>query len=66
MSDKLVFKRPKPIRSAKSGKGEVIRITDGAYEILASFSAELGKTISYIASRMIEYAAENTIIEDEE
>ena len=66
MSDKLIFKRPKPVKSSKSGKGEVIRITDDAYEILASFSAELNKTIGYLASRMIEYAAEHVVIEDEE
>lgn len=65
MDDKLIFKRPKPGKLRKTGKGEVIRITDGAYAILAGYSAELGKTIGYLASHMIEWAAERVVIEDE-
>ena len=64
--DKLVFKRPKPKESKKTGRGEVIRITDDAYEILAGYSAELGKSIGYLASCMIEYASRHTVIENED
>lgn len=63
--DKFVLKRPKPRTKNGNGKGEVIRITDDAYAILAGFSAESGKSIGFIASSMIQFAAERTVIEDE-
>ncbi len=66
MDDKLIFKRPKPKKPRGTGRGEVIRITDDAYAILTGYSAELGKTIGYLASHMIEWAAERVVIEDDE
>lgn len=65
MMDKLVIKRPKPKTSRKTGRGEVIRITDEAYEILSGLSAESGKTVSFLASNMIQFASEHVVIEDE-
>lgn len=62
--DKLIFKRPKKRTSGKHGT--VVRIGGDAYEIVADISAETGKSVSYIASRMIEFAAEHTRVEDEE
>lgn len=63
--DKLVFNRPKPKESRRTGKGEVIRITDDAYEILSGISAETGKAIGFIASEMIKFSEKYTFIEDE-
>lgn len=62
--EKLVFKRPRRGSSDKSST--VIRIGGEAYEIIAGLSAETGKSVSYIASRMIEFAAEHTTVEDDE
>lgn len=61
--DKLVLRKPK-LRN--TGRGEVIRITDDAYAILAGFSAETGRSISFIASKMVEFAAEHTVVEEDE
>ena len=62
--EKLIFKRPKKKVSKKNGA--VVRISGEAYEIAAGLSAETGKSVSYIASRMIEFAAEHTRVEDDE
>lgn len=62
--EKLIFKRPKKNPTDKNST--VIRIGGEAYEIIAGLSAETGKSASYIASRMIEFAAEHTTVEDDE
>lgn len=64
-AENFILKRPKP-RIKNGGKGEVIRITDEAYAILAGFSAESGKSMNFIASEMIKFASERTVIEDED
>lgn len=61
--EKYVLKRSKPRRN---GRGEVIRITDAAYEVLSGLSAESGKSISFIASDMICFLSDRTVIEDED
>lgn len=62
--EQLVFKRPRKNSSDKNST--VIRIGETAYEIIAGLSAETGKSVSYIASRMIEFAAEHTTVKDDE
>lgn len=65
MNENFILKRPKPcIRSGD--RGGVIRITNDAYAILAGLSAESGKSIGFIASGMIQFASERTVIEDED
>lgn len=62
--DKLTFQRPKK-KGSKQGEYPVIRVSGAAYEIISGISAETGKSVSYIASQMIEFAEKYTAIEDE-
>lgn len=60
MEEKLVFKIPRPVK-VKEGK-PVIRITAEAYAAVEEISAKTGLSNSFVASRMIEFAAKNTEI----
>ena len=59
-SDKLVLRRRKIRR--QDGR-PVIRVSPDVYQILADLSNDTGRTISDIASAMIEFASERTEIE---
>ena len=59
-SDKLVLRRRKIRR--QDGR-PVIRVSPDVYQILADLSNDTGRTISDIASVMIEFASERTEIE---
>lgn len=58
--DKLILCRKKLIR--QDGR-PVIRVNANEYQTLADLSGDTGFTISEIASKMIEFAAERTVIE---
>lgn len=59
-SDKLILRRRKIRR--QDGR-PVIRVSPDVYQILADLSNDTGRTISDIASVMIEFASERTEIE---
>lgn len=59
-SDKLILHRRKIRR--QDGR-PVIRVSPDVYQILADLSNDTGRTISDIASVMIEFASERTEIE---
>lgn len=59
-SDKLILHRRKIRR--QDGR-PVIRVSPAVYQILADLSDDTGRTISDIASAMIEFASERTEIE---
>ena len=61
--DKLIFSRP--CRSTQTDKAPVIRISSEAYTLIGEIVSETGLSMSYVASKMIEYAAEHTEIVDE-
>jgi len=60
--DKLVFFKPAPKETSASST--IIRISGKAYNAIAAIESETGLSISYIASQMIMYASENTIIKE--
>lgn len=62
--DNFVLKIPRAKKHG--GKGEVIRVTDEAYDILAGWSAESGRSISFIASEMIKHVSDYTVVEDDD
>lgn len=62
--DKLIFKRPKKKNTCTGGG--VIRVTASAYDVIADISAETGKSVSYIASNMIEFASKYTEVQDDD
>lgn len=60
--DKLIFKIPRPARTRD--RSSVVRVTCEAYNAIEAISARTGLSNSYIASRMIEFAAKNTEIQN--
>lgn len=63
--DKLTFRTPRPPKTKE--RSAVVRITPEAYSTIEALSAKTGLSNSYIASRMILFAAQNTeIIYDDE
>ena len=59
----LPAKKRKPSNSIR---GEVIRISTDAYNILVEMSNDSNLQMNRIASNAIEYAFENLVFEDEE
>lgn len=59
--EQLVFKAPR--KTVRKRKTPVIRISPEAYSLIEDVSAKTGLSNSYIASKMIEFAAANTAIE---
>ena len=59
MSDKLIITRPDD-RTEREGK--MLRISQKAYALLESLAKESGRSRSYIASKMIEFAFERVEI----
>lgn len=67
--DKLIFNVPR--QPKYSNKSQVIRVSKEGYNAVEEISAKTGLSNSFIASRMIEFAAEHTEVvfdadEDEE
>lgn len=59
--DKLLFSKPR----RQTDKSCVIRISAEVYNVLSDLRDETGLSVSYIANKMIEFAAEHTeVIED--
>lgn len=63
---KLIFSIPRPARKLSSAGRPVMRITPEAYNLVESVSARTGLSNTYIASRMIEFAAANAEVVYEE
>ena len=63
MSDKLIITRPDD-RTEREGK--MLRISPKAYALLDSLAKESGRSRSYIAGKMIEYAFDRVEITDGE
>ena len=66
--DKLTFYIPRPAKQLSSTDRPVMRITPEAYNLVEAVSARTGLSNTFIASKMIEYAAKHTevILEGEE
>lgn len=66
--NKLIFKIPRPAKKLNPTDRPVMRITPEAYNLVEEISASTGLSNTYIASKMIEFAAENTevILEEAE
>lgn len=62
--EKLVFK--KPVEKKAKDFGDNIRISRESADIVEEISAKIGKTKSYVASKMIKYAYEHCEIVDSE
>lgn len=58
--DKLTFYIPRPAKQLSSSDRPVMRITPEAYNAVEAVSARTGLSNTYIASKMIEFAAANT------
>ncbi|MBE6889989.1 MAG: hypothetical protein E7485_08250 [Ruminococcaceae bacterium] len=58
--DKLIFKIPRPAKKLNANDRPVMRITPEAYNAVEEISARTGLSNTYIASKMIEFAAANT------
>lgn len=66
--DKLIFKIPRPAKKLSPTDRPVMRITPEAYNLVEAVSAQTGLSNTYIASKMIEFAAANTevVLEEQE
>lgn len=60
--DKLVFYKPAP--KGTSAASTIIRVSGEAYNAIAAIEAETGLSISYIASQMILFAAQNAVVKE--
>lgn len=60
--ERLVFTIPRTARRLASTDRPVMRITPEAYNLVEEVSARTGLSNTFIASKMIEYAAEHTEI----
>lgn len=55
----------KPVESG-GGCGQVVRVSKKVYALLEGLASKSGRSRSYIANKMIEYAFDFVQIEDEE
>lgn len=62
--DKLIFYKPSPPKS-KAGTA-IVRVSTEAYNAISAIEAETGKSMSFIASQMVLYAAKNTEIREDD
>ena len=60
--DKLIFVKPAPKVTAATST--IIRVSGEAYNAIAQIEAETGLSMSYIASQMIKFAADQMEIKD--
>ena len=58
--DKLTFSIPRQARQLNSTDRPVMRITPQAYNLVEAVSAQTGLSNTFIASKMIEFAAATT------
>ena len=63
MPDKLIITRPD---DKADSTGQVVRISTKAYALLESLAKESGRSRSYIANKMIEFAFDRVEITDSE
>ena len=62
--DKLIFVKPAPKITATTST--IIRVSGEAYNAISQIEAETGLSMSYIASKMIKFAAEHMEIREDE
>ena len=60
--DKLIFYKPSRQKS-KTGTA-LVRVSAEAYNAISAIEAETGKSMSFIASQMVLYAAKNAEIRE--
>lgn len=63
MSEKLIITKP---AEPKEGAGQVVRVSPKAYALLEDLAAKSGRSRSYIANKMIEFAYDRAEIKGEE
>lgn len=63
MQDKLIITRPD---DKAENSGQMVRVSAKAYALLESLAKESGRSRSYIANKMIEFAFDRVEITDEE
>lgn len=63
MPDKLIITRPD---DKADGTGQMVRVSAKAYALLESLAKESGRSRSYIANKMIEFAFDRVEITDGE
>ena len=62
MSEKLVITKP---AEPKESAGQVVRVSPKAYALLEDLAAKSGRSRSYIANKMIEFAYDRVEIKEE-
>lgn len=62
MSDKLIITKPS---EKNDTTGQVVRVSQKAYALLESLAKESGRSRSYIANKMIEFAFDRVEIREE-
>ena len=63
MPDKLIITRPD---DKAESNGQMVRVSAKAYALLESLAKESGRSRSYIANKMIEFAFDRVEITDSE
>ena len=62
MADKLIITRPD---DKEENRGQMVRVSAKAYALLESLANQSGRSRSYIANKMIEFAFDRVEIKDE-
>ena len=62
MPDKLIITRPD---DKEENRGQMVRVSAKAYALLESLANQSGRSRSYIANKLIEFAFDRVEIKDE-
>lgn len=60
--EKLIFRKP----SKKKAQAQTVKVSAKAYNAISAIEAETGLSMTYIATQMVLYAAQNVDIRSDE